>query len=208
MKKIMVLAALILTGSSVFAYTPQEAQDKLEEMCRDPHSKKEFIMTIHSNEINIANLFMEAGLIDLEDTYMGNKPLTFALTDKKPEIAINLMKHGADFKSKHLGSPLVFLAVYNQLDEPASYMIQNGAYNELDKNYKKYVLFYAVKNNLTETVSEILKADPDANIKRARLFFRAPLITTARRNENDEMVDMLTEHLNQFEERKAAQKGK
>lgn len=207
MKKILILFALILTANSVFAYTSQEAQDKLEEICRDPHSKKEFFLTIHSNEINIANLYMEAGLVDLEDTYMGNTPLIFALSDKKPEIAINLMEHGADFKSKKFGAPIIFFAINNKLDEPAAYMIRNGAYETLDKNYKNYVLFYAVKNNLTETVSEILKANPDADIKRARLLFRLPLITTAKRHDNDEMVDMLTEHLIRFEERKAEQKA-
>lgn len=199
MKKLLILLVMLWCGCSVCAYTPQEAQDKLEEMGRDPRSIKEFIFAIHSDEISIANLFMDAGLINLEDTYFGNTPLTFALSDKKADIAIEIMEHGADFNSKKLGCPIVFLAINYNLDEPAAYMVRNGAYEQLDKNYKKSVLFYAVKNNLTETVSEILKADSNADIKKARFLFRAPLITIAKRHENDEMVEMLTEHLEQFE---------
>lgn len=207
MKKILIIFMLFLLGSNAFAYTQEEARAKLTEMCREPQNKKGLVMAIYSGEKNIADLYMDAGLIDLNDGYMGGNFLINALFYQKPDIAISLMEHGAEFKTKYITRGFLYYAVGYKQDEPAVYMLKHGAYEILEEKYKREILFYAVKNNLTDTVETILSIDPDADIKRSRFLLRAPLITTAKRHENDVMVDMLSEHLQQFEQRKAAQKA-
>lgn len=103
-----------------------------------------------------------------------------------------------DINRKHLGMTYLLTAILEHHQSIALLLLKSGADPRINSLQNGKSLFYAVRNNQTLVVREILKY-PDINIKRQRQLFRLPLITTARIHKNGVMEEMLVNYKKQYE---------
>ena len=160
-KNLVILLTLIFTSLSTNAYTQHEAIKILMDENKEPSSKAILMHAVIEDDIDTVELFIQANQIDLNEKFAGGTYLYMATYYDHPEIALLLLKHGADPRIK---------------------TVDGGS-----------ALFYAVKNGQTQVVKKMLETD-GINIKRHRMFFRAPLKTIAKRNGDTKIYKMLTEY--------------
>lgn len=136
MKKLFaVLFLLCALGLQANAYTQQEAIQKLQDMKQDPKSKMLFNYYIQNGKMDLVKLYVEAGQIDINDTYMTVPYIVYSTYSKNPDIAIYLLENGADPSKTSLErESALFYAVKNGQTEVVRKILEKPNMNLKKQN--------------------------------------------------------------------------
>lgn len=128
---LVVLVILTAFISPAKALSPDEASDKLAERLLTASSHQQFMYyLINKKDYETVKLFVEAGKVDLNQTYCGLSPLVYALSYKRPDIALLLLEHGANPKTEKIGGySALYLAVKYGYTEVVREMLKDPNLN-------------------------------------------------------------------------------
>ena len=177
MKKVFISIFVVFCCiSRVFALTQDEASDKLAKKGLNADNHAQFMYCIvNEKDYEAVELFAIAQKVDVNQLYFGNSPLVHSLYTKQPEIAMVLLKHGADPKTPRLGagSALYFAVKYGYTDvvremlkdpnlnikrermlfrKPYAKTAHNNGYFEIEKMLIEHQKQYEAAHSATNTV--------------------------------------------------------
>lgn len=115
------------------------------------------------------------------------------IEDDFDTVKLYVQANQIDLNERFTGVTYLYMAAYYDHPEIALYLLNHGADPRIKTVDGGSALFYAVKNSQTHVVRKMLETD-GINIKRHRMFFRAPLKTIAKRNGDMKIYQMLTEY--------------
>lgn len=112
-------------------------------------------------KIQVISQAIKCGANVNDGTSLYRHPLTFAITEQQSNIALLLIKNGAEIDPEQLPSPLI-MAVNKNMDTVARVLIKKGAnvHRSEDRPLRE-----AVKNNNTELARVLIKNGANVNAK-------------------------------------------